>query len=152
RREAASRSTAPPAPVADPLAPPVSPPDDEPTSPSRLSDAPPDPAPVRAPFAEAPRSDSGSSALDPPLTPSPSQPHAGSVALRTALTELFGYDQFRPGQEEVVRHVLAGRSVLATMPTGRGKSLCFQLPAMLLPRVTVVISPLIALMQDQLEG
>jgi ATP-dependent DNA helicase RecQ len=75
-----------------------------------------------------------------------------SGALRVALRELFGYDRFRPGQEEVVRHILAGRSVLATMPTGRGKSLCFQLPAMLLPRATVVISPLIALMQDQIEG
>ena len=51
-----------------------------------------------------------------------------------------------------MRHILAGRSVLATMPTGSGKSLCFQLPAMLLPRATVVISPLIALMQDQVEG
>src|SRR5207244_7712498 len=75
-----------------------------------------------------------------------------SGALRIALKELFGYDRFRPGQEEVMRHILAGRSVLATMPTGSGKSLCFQLPAMLLPRATVVISPLIALMQDQVEG
>jgi RecQ family ATP-dependent DNA helicase len=72
--------------------------------------------------------------------------------LTATLNQLFGYQEFRPGQEEVVRHILAGRSVLATMPTGGGKSLCFQLPAMLLPHATVVISPLIALMQDQLEG
>jgi RecQ family ATP-dependent DNA helicase len=75
-----------------------------------------------------------------------------SGALRVALKELFGYEAFRPGQEEVVRHLMEGRSVLATMPTGSGKSLCFQLPAMLLPRATVVISPLIALMQDQIES
>jgi RecQ family ATP-dependent DNA helicase len=84
-----------------------------------------------------------------PAAPSPTP---NTQPLNSHLRELFGYEQFRPGQEEVVRHVLAGRSVLAIMPTGQGKSLCFQLPAMLLPRATVVVSPLIALMQDQLEG
>jgi ATP-dependent DNA helicase RecQ len=83
-------------------------------------------------------------------TERPNAPDSGT--LRTALKELFGYDEFRAGQEEVLRYALSGRSVLATMPTGRGKSLCFQLPAMLLPHTTVVISPLIALMQDQLAG
>lgn len=71
---------------------------------------------------------------------------------RVALTELFGYPEFRSGQEEVVRAVLAGEDVLAIMPTGAGKSLCYQLPAMLLPGVTVVVSPLIALMKDQLDS
>jgi ATP-dependent DNA helicase RecQ len=71
--------------------------------------------------------------------------------LPAALKHLFGFDQFRPGQEAVVRDALAGRDVLALMPTGGGKSLCFQLPALLQPGVTIVVSPLIALMQDQVR-
>jgi ATP-dependent DNA helicase RecQ len=69
-----------------------------------------------------------------------------------ALRRLFGHDGFRPGQGAVVANVLARRDTLATMPTGAGKSLTFQLPAMLLDGVTLVISPLIALMKDQVEG
>ncbi|HMV86695.1 MAG TPA: RecQ family ATP-dependent DNA helicase [Blastocatellia bacterium] len=69
--------------------------------------------------------------------------------LDRALHEHFGFEQFRPGQREVIEHVLAGRHTLAVLPTGRGKSLCYQLPAQLLPGLTLVISPLIALMQDQ---
>ncbi|NKB29374.1 MAG: DNA helicase RecQ [Rhodobacteraceae bacterium] len=65
------------------------------------------------------------------------------------LSSVFGFDAFRPGQEEIVEAVTAGRDVLAIMPTGGGKSLCFQLPALLRDGVTVVISPLIALMRDQ---
>jgi ATP-dependent DNA helicase RecQ len=68
------------------------------------------------------------------------------------LSSVFGFDGFRPGQAEVVRAVAAGRNVLAIMPTGGGKSLCFQLPALLRDGVTVVISPLIALMRDQVRG
>ncbi|HSC91832.1 MAG TPA: ATP-dependent DNA helicase RecQ [Gaiellaceae bacterium] len=71
--------------------------------------------------------------------------------LRGRLRELFGFDDFRPGQEEVVRSSLAGRDTLALMPTGSGKSLPYQLAAMLLPRPTVVLSPLIALMKDQVD-
>jgi ATP-dependent DNA helicase RecQ len=71
--------------------------------------------------------------------------------LTAALKRIFGFDQFRPGQEAVVRDVLAGRDVLALMHTGGGKSLCFQLPALLQPGVTLVVSPLIALMQDQVR-
>jgi ATP-dependent DNA helicase RecQ len=71
--------------------------------------------------------------------------------LTAALKRVFGFDTFRPGQEAVVRDALAGRDVLALMPTGGGKSLCFQLPALLQPGVTLVVSPLIALMQDQVR-
>src|SRR5579875_1982785 len=72
--------------------------------------------------------------------------------LRTKLREHFGFRQFRPGQERVVRSVLSGRDTLAMMPTGSGKSLCFQLPGLVMEGSTVVISPLIALMKDQTEA
>ncbi|WP_209598484.1 DNA helicase RecQ [Ruegeria sp. HKCCSP351] len=68
------------------------------------------------------------------------------------LRDVFGFDAFRPGQAEIVDAVTAGENVLAIMPTGGGKSLCFQLPALLRDGVTVVISPLIALMRDQVRG
>jgi ATP-dependent DNA helicase RecQ len=71
--------------------------------------------------------------------------------LTAALKRIFGFDHFRPGQEAIVRDALAGRDLLALMPTGGGKSLCFQLPALLEPGVTLVVSPLIALMQDQVR-
>src|SRR5262245_54768800 len=61
----------------------------------------------------------------------------------------FGLEAFRPGQREVIETVLAGRDCLCVMPTGGGKSLCYQLPGLLLPGVTLVVSPLIALMKDQ---
>ncbi len=72
-------------------------------------------------------------------------------AARAALTRIFGYKSFRPGQEEILRAVFAGADVLAVMPTGSGKSLCYQLPALCRPGLTVVISPLIALMRDQVQ-
>ena len=72
--------------------------------------------------------------------------------LTRQLKERFGFSAFRPGQEEVIRAVLAGRDVMAVMPTGQGKSLCYQLPATILPGLTLVISPLIALMQDQVTA
>jgi len=71
--------------------------------------------------------------------------------LSAALKRFFGFDSFRPGQEAVVRDALASRDLLAVMPTGGGKSLCFQLPALLRPGVMIVVSPLIALMQDQVR-
>ena len=70
----------------------------------------------------------------------------------TLLRDVFGFDAFRPGQEEIVRAVAEGQNVLAIMPTGGGKSLCFQLPALMREWVTVVISPLIALMRDQVRA
>ena len=74
-----------------------------------------------------------------------------SLDLARSLKLHFGFDSFRPGQESVVRAALAGRDVLAIMPTGGGKSLCFQLPSVLQSGVTLVVSPLIALMQDQVR-
>jgi ATP-dependent DNA helicase RecQ len=71
---------------------------------------------------------------------------------RLVLAARFGFAGFRPGQEQVVEALLAGRSALAVFPTGAGKSLCYQLPALLLDGVTVVVSPLIALMKDQIDA
>ncbi|MGF6168191.1 ATP-dependent DNA helicase RecQ [Pseudomonas moraviensis] len=70
--------------------------------------------------------------------------------MHNTLEQVFGYPQFRPGQEAAISAVLAGRSAAAIFPTGSGKSLCYQLPALLLPHLTLVVSPLLALMQDQL--
>ena len=71
---------------------------------------------------------------------------------RAVLASRFGFPDFRPGQEEVVDALLAGRSALAVFPTGGGKSLCYQLPALLLDGLTLVVSPLIALMKDQIDA
>src|SRR5579863_6635937 len=73
------------------------------------------------------------------------------IDLNEALRRHFGYDQFYPGQEEVIQRVMAGHDTLAILATGAGKSLCYQLPALLLQGTTVVVSPLIALMKDQLD-
>ncbi|MDQ6929260.1 MAG: ATP-dependent DNA helicase [Candidatus Eremiobacteraeota bacterium] len=73
------------------------------------------------------------------------------MELRAALREKFGFDSFQPGQEEVVRRVVDGQDTLAILATGAGKSLTYQLPALLLDGTTVVVSPLIALMKDQLD-
>jgi ATP-dependent DNA helicase RecQ len=72
--------------------------------------------------------------------------------LTSALHEYFGFSSFRPGQEEACQAALAGRDVLVVMPTGSGKSLCYQLPALLRDDLTIVVSPLVALMQDQVEA
>ena len=71
---------------------------------------------------------------------------------KTLLNDVFGFNNFRPGQGEIIDAVTSGENVLAIMPTGGGKSLCFQLPALLNDGLTVVISPLIALMRDQVNG
>jgi len=69
--------------------------------------------------------------------------------VETILKSIFGFDDFRPGQEEIVSAILAGRDILAIMPTGAGKSLCYQLPALVADGLTIVVSPLIALMENQ---
>ncbi len=74
-----------------------------------------------------------------------------SASLTHALRTIFGFERFAPAQEDIVRQVIEGENVLAILATGAGKSLCYQLPAMLLPGTTVVVSPLIALMKDQLD-
>ena len=71
---------------------------------------------------------------------------------RAELRRIFGFDAFRPGQEEAVRAGLEGRDALVVMPTGAGKSLCYQLPALVRDDLTIVVSPLVSLMQDQVEG
>ncbi len=77
---------------------------------------------------------------------------AETKILEAELLHYFGHSEFRPGQEQVMRTLLAGRSSLAVFPTGGGKSLCYQLPALLLEGLTLVVSPLIALMKDQVDA
>ena len=67
------------------------------------------------------------------------------------LKQHFGFESFKPGQQQVIEKILAGRSASAIFPTGSGKSLCYQLPAIQLPNLTLVISPLLSLMKDQLD-
>ena len=93
----------------------------------------------------------------PPSFPAPSGMPAGAAGptmedARAALKERFGYDDFRPNQRDLVEQVLAGRDILGVMPTGAGKSLVYQIPALLLPGLTLVVSPLISLMKDQVAG
>lgn len=75
-----------------------------------------------------------------------------SPDLENILEEKFGFDSFRPGQKEAIESVLNQKDTLVMLPTGTGKSLCYQLPAYLLKGVTLIVSPLLSLMQDQVEG
>src|SRR5947208_13963659 len=74
-----------------------------------------------------------------------------TASISDTLRSVFGFEEFREGQEPVIAKLLDGKSVLAIFPTGAGKSLCYQLPALLLDGITLVISPLIALMKDQID-
>jgi ATP-dependent DNA helicase RecQ len=92
----------------------------------------------------------------PPETPGP-PPAPGDSSdtpdeLLAALERCFGYDGFREGQRQVIETILAGKNILAAFPTAYGKSLCYQLPGLMLPGITVIISPLISLMKDQVDG
>ena len=79
------------------------------------------------------------------------QPNDPLQAARDVLRRYWGYPDFRPGQDRAVSNVLSGGDSLTIMPTGGGKSLCYQVPAMVLPGMTLVVSPLISLMKDQVE-
>src|SRR5438105_14370339 len=74
------------------------------------------------------------------------------MELTLLLRKRFGFAEFRPAQRQVIDKVMARQNVLAVMPTGSGKSLCYQLPALALPGLTLVVSPLIALMKDQIDA
>ena len=74
-----------------------------------------------------------------------------ALDVKKKLKEIFGYDQFRENQEAIIRNVLSGKDTFVIMPTGAGKSLCYQLPALLQEKVVLVISPLIALMKNQVD-
>ena len=71
---------------------------------------------------------------------------------RTLLKKFFGHSAFRGGQEALIDAILSGRDVLGVMPTGGGKSICYQIPALMLPGLTIVVSPLISLMKDQVAA
>jgi ATP-dependent DNA helicase RecQ len=88
----------------------------------------------------------------PGLGPEPPRPFAQATEPGAALREVFGFPGFRPGQQEAVEAAIAGRDVLVVMPTGSGKSLCYQLPALMRADLTLVVSPLVSLMQDQVQA
>ena len=88
----------------------------------------------------------------PGLGPDPPTPFARATEPADALREVFGFPAFRPGQRDAVEAAVAGRDVLVVMPTGSGKSLCYQLPALMRADLTLVVSPLVSLMQDQVQA
>src|SRR4051794_26207473 len=75
-----------------------------------------------------------------------------ATSIHDALKKYFGFESFRPLQEQIINDALLNKDVFALLPTGGGKSLCFQLPALVRPGLTVVVSPLIALMKDQVDS
>ena len=93
----------------------------------------------------------GASPISSPVSVADTQDETTDELL-PALQKYFGYADFRDGQREVVEQILNGENILAAFPTGYGKSLCYQLPALMLPGVTVIVSPLISLMKDQVDA
>ena len=77
---------------------------------------------------------------------------SNQINLEQKLKQFFGFNAFRTNQKDIIGAVVEGKDVLAILPTGAGKSLCYQLPAMVLPGTAIVVSPLISLMQDQVES
>ncbi|KFI59478.1 ATP-dependent DNA helicase RecQ [Bifidobacterium cuniculi] len=117
------------------------PPADDYDDPGHPDEVPPDPADWQPQLLDLPRR----------KMPEPLDPPTPEAALKT-LREYFGYEDFRPGQAELIEAILDGRDVLGVMPTGSGKSVCYQIPSLLLHGITIVISPLISLMRDQVDG
>lgn len=74
------------------------------------------------------------------------------AVMSSALHEVFGFDEFRPGQNDLISAILGGQDVVGVLPTGAGKSLCYELPALMFRGLTLVITPLISLMKDQVDG
>ncbi|WP_290713109.1 DNA helicase RecQ [Flavihumibacter sp. CACIAM 22H1] len=81
----------------------------------------------------------------------PASPHNGAMSLTDSLQEYFGFNKFKGPQEEIIQNLMGGRDTFVIMPTGGGKSLCYQLPAMIMPGVAIIVSPLIALMKNQVD-
>src|SRR4051812_9619589 len=103
--------------------------------------------------AEKQRVDAGHASIEPPSPDgeAPMISRGSGARVAKVIRHVFGVAELRPGQEAVIDAVLAKRHTLAIMPTGAGKSLCYQVPAMLMPGITVIVSPLIALMRDQVD-
>ncbi|WP_290798297.1 DNA helicase RecQ [Flavihumibacter sp. UBA7668] len=89
--------------------------------------------------------------IKPEIVKAPAVPHNADLSLSESLQEYFGFNKFKGSQEAIIQNLMAGRDTFVIMPTGGGKSLCYQLPAMIMPGVAIIVSPLIALMKNQVD-